>query len=104
MTTTPQQASSKDLEDLVAVSAFEGASPFIGLTPAQLVAAAGRWAAALGRHPTVLLSDILRLASEQARVAAGVSTVAPEAGDRRFTDGAWRQPGWRRVSQAYLAW
>ena len=44
---------------------------------------------ALGKHPTVLLADALKLAGEQARVVAGVSTVTSEKGDRRFNDPAW---------------
>jgi polyhydroxyalkanoate synthase len=44
------------------------------------------------------------LAAELARVAVGRSEVAPEKGDRRFTDPAWQgNPLFRRLAQTYLA-
>jgi polyhydroxyalkanoate synthase len=46
-----------------------------------------------------------RLARDWASVTTGTSTIAPDSGDRRFTDPAWQEnPGYRRLMQAYLAW
>jgi polyhydroxyalkanoate synthase len=89
--------------DPPAASAVLGANPFVGLTPEQLVRALGRWAAAVGRHPTVLAAEVLQWSSDELRVFAGTSTVATDAKDRRFADPAWRSPVWRRVAQSYLA-
>src|SRR3954469_8193068 len=104
MTITSSIPTAVEPETTAAVAALEGASRFVGLTRTQGAAAFLRWATALGKHPTILLADALRLASDQARVMAGVSTVAADEGDRRFTDPAWDSAGWKRVAQAYLAW
>src|SRR6476469_5577437 len=76
--------------------------PIVGLTPAQVASAAARWAASFGKHPTVLLSELLAWTSEEAKVLAGVSKLAPEAGDKRFTDEAWQSALWRRIAQSYV--
>jgi polyhydroxyalkanoate synthase len=89
--------------DPEAVSAVLGANPFVGLTPEQVARALGRWAAALGRHPTVLAAEVLQWSSDELRVLAGASPLATDAKDRRFADPAWRSPVWRRVAQSYLA-
>jgi polyhydroxyalkanoate synthase len=86
-----------------AESAVLGANPFVSLTPEQMVRALGRWAAALGRHPTVLVAEMLVWGSDELRVLAGASPVAPDPKDRRFADPAWTGPVWRRVAQSYLA-
>jgi polyhydroxyalkanoate synthase len=83
-------------------AAIQGANPFVGLTPGHMVSAAGRWAAAAGRHPLVLASEVLKWGSQEARVAAGVSTIAPDPKDRRFNDPAWSHPVWKRVAQSWL--
>ena len=90
-------------DDIAAAAAIQGANPFLGLTPGQVVSAAGRWAGALGRRPTVLVAEVLKWGSEEARVLAGVSTMQPDAKDKRFADPAWNNPLWRRLSQSYLA-
>jgi polyhydroxyalkanoate synthase len=90
-------------DDEAAAVPIQGANPFVGLTPGQVLSAAGRWAGALGRQPGVLASEVLRWGSEEARVVAGVSTLTPDAKDRRFSDPAWSHPVWRRVAQSYLA-
>jgi len=86
-----------------AESAVLGANPFVSLTPEQMMRALGRWAAALGRHPTVLVAEMLMWSSDELRVLAGASPVAADPKDRRFADPAWRGPVWRRVAQSYLA-
>src|SRR5580700_4250106 len=86
-----------------AEAAVLGANPFVSLTPEQMVRALGRWAAALGRHPTVLAAELLVWSSDELRVLAGASPVAPDPKDRRFADPAWSGPVWRRIAQSYLA-
>ena len=45
------------------------------------------------------------MATEFARIASGVSEVAPEESDKRFTDPAWSDnPFYRRIMQTYLVW
>lgn len=89
-------------DEPVAVDAIQGANPFVGLTPGQIAQALGRWGTALVRRPTILASQTFGWAGEELRVIAGVSKIAPDAKDRRFTDSAWRSPGWRRLKQSYL--
>jgi len=63
-----------------------------------------RFAGGLARRPHRLARQATSLAGELARVGRGSSTVAPSAGDRRFTDPAWTSnPLLRRLVQAYLA-
>ena len=60
-------------------------------------------AAALSQGATVA-REATRLSAEFARIACGVSDVAPARGDRRFTDPAWTSnPAFRMVEQGYLA-
>jgi polyhydroxyalkanoate synthase len=59
---------------------------------------------ALARHPGLVAERSGTLAAELARIAGGVSGVAPAAKDRRFADPAWTgNPVLRRTMQAYLA-
>lgn len=76
-----------------------GANPFVGLTREQVAAAVGRLAQRVAVEPGVAVAA----ASELVRVAVGRSEVAPERGDRRFSDATWHQnPVFRRLLQAYL--
>ena len=66
--------------------------------------AGARFAAGLARRPDRLAQRAASLAGELARVGVGRSTLAPAAGDRRFTDPAWTaNPLLRRLVQAHLA-
>ena len=76
----------------------QGANPFVGLTPGQVASAAGRWAGALGRRPSVLAQSLLGWVGEQAKVVGGTSEIQPEPKDRRFSDPVWSNPLWRRVA------
>jgi polyhydroxyalkanoate synthase subunit PhaC len=80
-----------------------GEIPFVGMTPRHMVSAAGRWAGAASRHPLVAASEVLKWASEEAKVLAGTSSLLPDARDRRFSDPWWDNPAWKRVAQMYLA-
>ena len=89
-------------EEPPATAAIQGANPFVALTRGQVASAAGRWAAGLGRNPSVLVSEVLSWAGEEVRVVAGVSSTTPDPKDKRFADQAWDHPVWRRVAQSYL--
>ena len=90
--------------EAVAVEAVLGANPFVGLSPGQVVAAAGRLLTRLGLRPRVVARHTARLAKELAKVAAGRSDGAPAKGDKRWSDPAWTEnPAYRRLQQTYLA-
>jgi polyhydroxyalkanoate synthase len=89
-------------DDLKPTDAIRGANPFVGLTPRQVLAAAGRFLAATVRHPTEVASEVADLTAERLRILAGSG--GTEIGkDKRFADPAWQHPAWRRLAQMYLA-
>jgi len=90
------------VDEPAAVAAIQGANPFVGMTVAQIAAAAARWGLAFGQHPTVLVSEVLKWSSEELKVIAGVSATVADAGDKRFVDAAWQGPVWSRILQSYL--
>lgn len=66
--------------------------------------AVARMAGNLAKKPTVVATRTTELARELAKVTFGESEVAPQRGDRRFSDEAWNgNPVLRRVVQGYLA-
>jgi polyhydroxyalkanoate synthase len=80
-----------------------GANPFVGLTREQVVAALARLGQRLAVEPGVAVATAVDAAGELVRVAVGRSDIAPERGDRRFSDPTWHQnPVFRRLLQAYL--
>jgi polyhydroxyalkanoate synthase subunit PhaC len=86
-----------------ASGAILGANPFVGIDPTGALRSAGRWLAALGRHPLPTASRAATSSLELGRIALGRSEVAPPKGDRRFADPAWSEhPGFRRTMQSYL--
>jgi len=92
-------------ENHPALNAILGANPFVGLDATQVVGTLTALLAHLASEPAIVAARTLELWLELGQVAAGVSTVAPEAGDRRFADPAWSQhPLYRRMMQTYLAW
>jgi polyhydroxyalkanoate synthase len=63
-----------------------------------------KWALSLARKPRTTAGRLRELGAEAGRVLGGTSTVAPQRGDRRFTDVAWTEnPLLRRLVQLYLA-
>ena len=63
-----------------------------------------KWAVSLARKPGTTARRLGDLGAEVGRVLSGTSTVAPQRGDRRFTDTAWTEnPLLRRLVQLYLA-
>jgi polyhydroxyalkanoate synthase len=80
-------------------------NPLVALDRSQLLAAGGRVLAGALRSPAVLARSLAGLGQELGRVAAGTSTRAPDAADRRFADPAFRDGRlYRRLMQGYLAW
>jgi polyhydroxyalkanoate synthase len=99
----PAPAADGDLLD-TALATGTAAAPAL-LTPLQMAAATQRLARDAVRHPAVVARHTAELAAELTRVALGRSEVAPEPGDRRFSDPAWRSnPLYKRLGQGYLAW
>jgi polyhydroxyalkanoate synthase subunit PhaC len=96
MTANPEAAAALDM--LLTQAAL---GPFRRFFPGR---SALRFARALAGRPGLVAAQAGSLAAELARVAGGVSGVAPAARDRRFTDPAWTSnPALHRVMQAYLA-
>ena len=63
-----------------------------------------KWAVSLARKPGLTARRLGELGAEAGRVLTGTSTVAPQRGDRRFTDVAWTEnPLLKRLVQLYLA-
>jgi polyhydroxyalkanoate synthase subunit PhaC len=57
------------------------------------------------RHPRAVLRTAPDLGQELVKISLGRSQVAPEKGDKRFTDPAWQQnPLFRATMQTYLSW
>jgi polyhydroxyalkanoate synthase subunit PhaC len=57
------------------------------------------------RHPLAVLQTTPNLGQELIKISLGRSQVAPEKGDKRFTDPAWQQnPLFRATMQSYLTW
>jgi polyhydroxyalkanoate synthase subunit PhaC len=82
---------------------IQGEMPFVGMSARHMISAAGRWAGAASRHPLAATSEVLKWASEEAKVLAGTSTVTPGPKDHRFSDPWWDNPLWKRLAQMYLA-
>ena len=77
----------------------------IGLDADQAAAAAQQFDRTAARQPGALLRRGFNLATEQARITAGTSTIEPDGRDRRFADEAWtKNPFYRRLGQTYLSW
>ncbi|HSZ23918.1 MAG TPA: hypothetical protein VK782_12275, partial [Candidatus Sulfotelmatobacter sp.] len=92
-------------ENHPALNALLGANPFVGLDATQVVGTLTTLLTNLAAQPATVGSRAIQLSLELGQIAAGVSSVAPEAGDKRFADPAWtQQPLYHRVMQAYLAW
>jgi polyhydroxyalkanoate synthase len=63
-----------------------------------------RLGASLARRPRTVARRLGGLAGELGKVTVGRADVAPERGDRRFSDPVWgSNPAFRRLMQGYLA-
>ncbi len=102
-TTTPPPQTDAELVT-AAMEALASVVP-VGLDQQQSTAAIGRLGRSIARQPAAAMARGWRLAAEQLRIGAGMSSVEPDAKDRRFTDETWTtNPVYRRVAQSYLAW
>src|ERR1019366_3161874 len=92
-------------ENHPALNAILGANPFVRLDAPQVAGTLTALLAHLASRPATVAARALELWFALGQVAAGFSTVAPEAGDKRFADPAWSQhPLYHRMMQSYLAW
>jgi poly[(R)-3-hydroxyalkanoate] polymerase subunit PhaC len=92
-------------EEHPAINAILGANPFVGMDATQVAGTYLRLLSHLAAHPATLANRGMQLSLELAQVMTGVSEIAPDAGDKRFGDPAWREhPLYRRLMQTYLAW
>ncbi len=80
------------------------ANPLIGFGRKDVAAAATELLGHLARQPGVASKAYASFVAELGRVAAGRSTLAPAAGDRRFADKAWSDSAlFRPILQSYVA-
>src|SRR5579863_2489881 len=92
-------------ENHPALNAILGANPFVGLDATQVLGTLTKTIGHMVSDPANVASRALQLALEVAQIAGGSSSLAPEAGDKRFVDPAWSEhPVFRRMMQSYLAW
>jgi polyhydroxyalkanoate synthase len=98
----------QDLADTAAqpaggAQAAPAAGPFAGLGPGEAIGALRFLGQQAVRQPLTLARDTPGAARELLRIALGKSQVAPEKGDKRFADPAWREnPLYQRAMQTYL--
>jgi polyhydroxyalkanoate synthase subunit PhaC len=98
---------SEDRPDLAAQAAEEvlGPNPFIGLSPVDILRTLGEIGSAALRTPAQAATHEVALARTLFSILIGEAEIAPLKGDRRFTDHAWTNNRFYRMSmQAYLAW
>ncbi|HLI54881.1 MAG TPA: alpha/beta fold hydrolase [Acidimicrobiales bacterium] len=87
-------------EEPVAPESIAGGEPASIPALGQILAAA---AATLGQG-TAVTRESLRFGRELVKIGLGRSAIAPDKGDRRFTDPAWESnPAFHRLEQSYLA-
>src|SRR5262249_20223832 len=80
-------------------------NPLVSLDRTQLLAAAGRVGIRALLEPQPLGRVVTEMAGELVDVARGKSERAPEAGDKRWADPAFKESGYfKRLMQSYLAW
>ena len=78
-------------ENHPALNALLGANPFVGLDATQVLGTLTTLLTHIASQPVNLASRALELTVELGQIAAGASSVAPEAGDRRCGEPAWTQ-------------
>lgn len=92
-----------DLARTAAENAF-GQNVLNDFRPRDLLGSAGMLGRQAARHPLALLRAGAGLTRELSLVLSGSSTLAPDAGDKRFTDTAWKESRLHGgLLQAYLA-
>ena len=76
-------------ENHPALNSLLGANPFVGLDATQVLGTLTTLLTHIASQPATVASRVGQLWLELGQIAAGVSSVAPEAGDKRFVDPAW---------------
>ena len=80
-------------------------NPLVSLRTEDFVEAANTFVTAAISQPKIAAEQWWSFASELANVTNGVSSRAPESGDKRFNDPAWKSSTLhQRMLQSYLAW
>jgi len=80
-------------------------NPLVGISGQDLVDSAGVLFKAIVNEPKVAAEQWLSLLGELGAIAGGKSERAPKAGDKRFSDPAWKESGLHSgLLKAYLAW
>jgi polyhydroxyalkanoate synthase subunit PhaC len=88
-----------------AADAILGANPFVGLDSDQVLEQLTLFVNETLKNPEALGGQLTKMGIELAKVAAGISDVAPEGSDKRFADPTWTDnPFYRRIMQTYLVW
>ena len=82
-----------------------GPNPFIGLRPEDLAETVRLIGAQAVKQPALVLEQQAAFARDLIAALSGNAELAPEKGDRRFADSAWKEnPFYRMYLQGYLAW
>ncbi len=103
--TMPDLATNMASKTSLGAFAAGGVDPFIGFDRRQIISSTTRAVSRLTRRPRAVASTAAKAGGELAKVVTGRSEVAPERGDRRWTDQTWQEnPGYKRLMQAYLVW
>ena len=80
-------------------------NPLVGFRGKDLMDSAAVMLRAMVNEPGVAASQWLSFLTELLKIAAGESTRAPAAGDKRFADATWKSSSIHQgLLQAYLAW
>ena len=80
-------------------------NPLVGIRGQDLVDSAGILFKAVVNEPKVATEQWLSFLGELGSIVAGKSERAPKAGDRRFSDAAWKESALHSgMLKAYLAW
>jgi polyhydroxyalkanoate synthase len=80
-------------------------NPLVGVRIQDLADSAGTLLNAVVSQPVVAAEQWLFFLGELASIVAGTSERAPQAGDRRFSDSAWKESPWHSgLLKIYLAW
>jgi polyhydroxyalkanoate synthase subunit PhaC len=80
-------------------------NPLVGIRGEDLAESAGILFKAVINEPKVAAEQWLSLLGEFGSILAGKSERAPKAGDRRFSDAAWKESSFHNgLLKAYLAW
>jgi len=81
------------------------ANPLVGVRGRDILDSARVLLSQMMSNPGVAARQYLSLLGELGRIATGGSGLAPDAGDKRFADPAWKESvPYRALAQCYLAW